>query len=669
MAGGATHADAGARRLPSHRVVLLHVAVITAYLAISLVLWWRVWITGHPSSAITCPCGDPSQELWWLQWLPWAILHGHNPFFSHAMNAGMGGVNGLANPSVYLPATVAAPITLAFGPIASFNVMATLTPVFSGWCMFVLFRRLTSFVPGQVLAGALWGFSPFVVGNLPYGRLNLVTGFFVPLAALVCVTLVQGSRRAPWGDAQDGGFPTRSDHTAVALGLALAGLIIAEFFVSTEFLVDSALMGGVAVLTAVAVACRHLWRRRRRIVIGAVVAGGVSALVLAYPAWYASAGPATVTGDIWSHNGLGLGGSGVLAPGPYVHSTGILVETVGYFGPGGPDFMYLGIPLVVLLAVSAVRWYRRPLAWVLVVTGVVAWVFTLGQPIHGSRWPWGYMAQLPLLSKVQPQRFADFVMFAAAGLLAVSLDAWLPVVAALASRHRGGRAGRPSAVVATTEHARRTAAVVLAAVGLAVLVPIAATYTVFVEHPEPTPEWYETASRSLPQGTTVLSIPVPTLFPTDAMVWQAQDNFRFDIVGGYAVVPGRDGHTDSLRAPFLGATGLIDHLAFATLPASTTPGTRTSDVRHQLHSWGVDVVVVSAPSLQPTFAATYLTAVLGRPPIYQYQAWVWYGLGSAAPRPLTTSEMLHCSSVARTSTDPLAGPTCVLAGTDPIPAP
>ncbi len=185
---------AALRREPGGHVALLHVGVFALYLAVSVGLWWRVWVTGAPSTTITSGWGDPSQEVWWLGWLPWSILHLHNPFFTHAMNAGMGGVNGLANPSIYLPALVVAPITLVSGPVLSFNVMATVIPAFSGWCMFVLCRRLTSFVPGQVVAGALWGFSPFVVTNLPLGHLNLVTGYFPPLAALVAVNLVCGRR-------------------------------------------------------------------------------------------------------------------------------------------------------------------------------------------------------------------------------------------------------------------------------------------------------------------------------------------------------------------------------------------------------------------------------------------------------------------------------------------
>ena len=47
----------------------------------AVVLWWHVW-SGHPSSALTCGCGDPAQEVWFMAWPAWAITHLHSIFFS-----------------------------------------------------------------------------------------------------------------------------------------------------------------------------------------------------------------------------------------------------------------------------------------------------------------------------------------------------------------------------------------------------------------------------------------------------------------------------------------------------------------------------------------------------------------------------------------------------------
>jgi hypothetical protein len=55
-------------------------------------------------------------------------------------------------------------------------------------------------------------------------------------------------------------------------------------------------------------------------------------------------------------------------------------------------------------------------------------------------------------------------------------------------------------------------------------------------------------------------------------------------------------------------------------------------VRHALEVWRVNTVVVAtnllAPPLQqghdPTYAAAFMTAALGRLPVLQQGAWVWY---------------------------------------------
>jgi hypothetical protein len=650
------------RRLPP---VVVHGVVVLGYLAVAVVLWQHVWITGSPSASITCPCGDPSEEIWWLEWLPWAVLHGHNPFFTHAVNAGMGGANGLANTSWYLATAAMSPVTVLFGPIVSFNVLATLAPVFSGWCMFVLCRRLTTNVVGQALAGALWGFSPFVVDNLPFGHLQMVTGFFPPLAALVCVDLVDRYRATPGrrGDRRPGRSP-------VLLGTALAALIVAQFFLSTEFLIDSALVGAVGALVALAVAPGRLWRARDRIGPGVLVAGGASLLVLAYPTWYAVAGPAHVTGEIWPVNTLGLDGSGVVDPGPLVHVGQPLTATLGYFGPVGPSYLYLGIPLVAFLALSVVVWGRRRLGWVVVTAGAVAWVLSVGEPSSGGPWPWGYLARLPPFMQVQPQRFADFVMFCAALVVALSIDGWVPVVERMSERIAARRGGSgPGAVAGSPPPPGRAIRwwswSLPAVVGVAVLVPVATTYSVYVVHPVPAPAWYVGTAPSLPQGTRVLTVPIPDLVLTNAMVWQAEDDFRFDLIGGYLVYPGQDGHTDAWRSPFGGATALLTKLTFGSVRVPSTPNTQTAEVRTELGRWGVDDVVVSAPAVQPTLAASYLTAVLGREPQYRQGAWIWSGIGRAPARMLTARVIRGCASVALTSSDPLAGPACVLAHTVP----
>ena len=138
-------------------VVALHAAVISGLLIISVVSWWGVWVTGHPTSTLACRCGDESGAVDALALAPWALVHGHSPFFSNAIFAGQGGVNMLTNTTWIAGSLLFSPVTWLFGPIATFNVVVTLAPVASGWCCFFAVRKFFSVRPGSDRGGhPLW---------------------------------------------------------------------------------------------------------------------------------------------------------------------------------------------------------------------------------------------------------------------------------------------------------------------------------------------------------------------------------------------------------------------------------------------------------------------------------------------------------------------------------
>lgn len=228
------------RRRIKWDVVALHAAVIGGLLAISLIMWWRVWVTGHPTSTISCLCGDESGTLEILDWTPWALAHGHNPFFSNAIFAGQGGANMLTNTTWIVGSLLFSPVTWLFGPIATFNVVVTLAPVASGWCCFLACRQFSRFVPGQIVAAVLYGFSPIIVTLEPVGHLAQIWLIYPPLAFLILYDLFVTQRCSP-----------------LFLSVSLALLTVVQFFISTEVLTISLVAGGIGMIVAAILAPRQ----------------------------------------------------------------------------------------------------------------------------------------------------------------------------------------------------------------------------------------------------------------------------------------------------------------------------------------------------------------------------------------------------------------------------
>ena len=214
------------------------------YLALGVGLWWDTWST-HPSTVTTCGCGDAARFLWYFRWPAYALAHGHDVLYSTYLFH-PGGINLLDDTSVVALGVVLAPVTWLAGPVTAMNVALTLAPALSALSMFLLLRRWVRWVPAALVGGLVYGFSPFMVTELALNQLNIAFLAVPPLVVLFLADLLVHRRRRPAVD-----------------GLALAGLAVVQFFVSTEVLVITALAVLVGTgLLVVWAAWRHPGRDR-----------------------------------------------------------------------------------------------------------------------------------------------------------------------------------------------------------------------------------------------------------------------------------------------------------------------------------------------------------------------------------------------------------------------
>ena len=621
--GGSTEdavADGGAPKVsrPPRAARLLPGAVAAGiYLAISVAFWWGAWST-HPSTSTTCGCGDASRYLWFLEWPAYALTHGHNVLYSQWMFHPTG-LNLLDDTSVLAFGIVLAPVTWLFGPIASLNTASTLIPVLSALSMFWLLRRWVSWAPAAFVGGLLFGFSPFILNGLVTGWLNIMLA--VPPLIVGCLDeLCVGRRRRRPG----------------AVGAALGVLLAVQFFISTETLAITVVTAGIGmVVVGLYAAVFHfgeLRRQARRIASGLGVAAGVAFALLAYPLWFALAGPAHLRGLVWPAITPGYYGA-VLSE--FFRLAGTAQATVaqrrygGYQGTSLHQAEYVGVALAVVLIAGVLLWWRDRRLWLLAFLEVAAIALCLAPFTWANHFwvPWRILAHIPVVQNILPIRFAAMVYLAAAVMLGIIVDHTRTSSLQLIVRVRTAARGRSHSVPPIWP--RLVAGVVALAVALTALVPIAATYAGNIPltmEPVVLPEWFQTVGPHLPAGHVVLTYPAAFGGIQAPMAWQAVDKMSFALVGGDG--PASVAQRAGAERP--GFTVLAD-ATFSLDPATAFLPSTVTKVHRAIAGWGTTLVVIpDQPNLprydqgnHTAYAVGLITLALGVGPQYRAQAWTW----------------------------------------------
>ncbi len=625
------------------------------YLLVSIGLWWHVWST-HPTSAASCGCGDPALFISFLAWPAQAIAHGHSVLYSTALFH-PGGINLLSNTSVLAIGIPLAPVTWLFGPVATLNVGLTLAPALSALAMFWLLRRWVSWTPAAFIGGLVYGFSPFLL--VAVATAHLMLGFLAVLPLIVaCLDeLLVRQRRRP-----------------TLVGLVLGLLVMVEFFLSTELLAIAAVCAVVALVMLVAYAAirdrQDLIGRLPDAVRGLGVGVVVALVLLAYPLWFTLAGPAHLSGRVWPTLTAGAGG---ITPSGLWHLRFSTADASvarlfgGYLGPPLPSYQYLGLGLLVVLAVGLVVWRRDRRLWLFGGLGAVSVLLSLG--VESSFWvPWRILAHVPLIQNILPGRFMVVSTLCIAVMLAIVVDRARGSIGAVVRRTSGARWARRSPVL--TGALTALAALGVAAVGTVPLATAVVGKVPLTVQAVRLPRWFAEVAPRLPPGQVVLTYPAAFSGIQSPMAWQAVDSLSFAMVGGGgpAGIPARAGKERAGQ----------EVLSAASFSLTGPPSGTDADVdavRRALAGWGVTMVVVPDPSglrrydrgTSPEAALGLLTAAIGRGPRFQAGAWVWAGVQSPS-RPLSVSPLAFARCTAgglAPAADRQAIPDCIMAAGGP----
>jgi hypothetical protein len=358
-------------------------------------------IGADPSGRILAKApSDPEIFLWALRWWPHALSHGLNPLYTDVVYA-PSGINLAWTTVIPAPGVLAAPLTTALGPVATFNILTLLAAPTAAYGAYVLARQVTGSHLPSLAGGFLFGFSSYMWREQWGGHLNLTLVAFVPLCAALLVARVQGRIRP-------GPFVA-----LLALGLA------AQWYISIEVFATMTLVGALAYLLSMALGPREV---RRALLATAVLVALAYALAVLFASpflWAMLAKPRPlkhfppIPFDIRAHTRPWTVLPSLVVPGP-LGAGGSLLR------PGliGRDGLYLTLPVVGLLIHLGISKRRSPWLWAGALLFLVVLTWSMGPAIDVAGrtvpLPWLAIRKLPLIGLAVPRRLILFAILMAA---------------------------------------------------------------------------------------------------------------------------------------------------------------------------------------------------------------------------------------------------------------
>ena len=555
--------------------------MFVCYLLGAVVLTIGAW--RDPRSGWAGGCCDQEQTIWYLGWAPHALAHGLNPFFTTQIGA-PAGVNLMWNTPMtllgllgWLPAKIG-------GPIFGFNVLMVLGVALSGWTAWLAIRRWTGDGLGPIVGGGVYASSPYVASHASL-HLNLATAWVPPLVLIAIDELLVTRRRPPW-----------------QAGVALGFLGWVQLLIAAEMLATGVVAAGM-LICVMALADRARSREATaRLASGTAVAAMVFLALSAWPLITQFFGPQRITKQVQDSRTFSTDVLNLVVPTPYQliaphAATRVSREFSGLYHEATG---YLGLPLIVILVVVAVRHWDDLRIRVAICTGGLLLVLSLGPWLHiGAEplpvpLPWLPLSKLPLLRHVLPGRFTLFVWLAVAVVVAI-------------------------VIARATRLSRRPKAAWLVAVGAAIVVILPAPLE---RMPFYTPAFFRTwASQHIGPDETVLVAPYfrDPQGRAAPMLWAAEAGYGLRMPEAYAYLPQPDGGT----RPGPPATRLFSVMvAIQEGSALVARGEIREQVGADLARAGVRHVIVG-PSQGWQAMIAFFSDLFGRTPQYVGEIAIW----------------------------------------------
>jgi hypothetical protein len=427
--------------------VARHLLILVCYLAAGIIATWprgAYLLSGKVQAT-----RDAGVYVWDFWWMAHQILHLGNPWFTRAIAAPVGSQLGY-HALMPLDGVVMLPVTLLFGPGASYNLLSILMPGLMGYAMY---RAARLWLPGQLAplaAGAFYGLSAEMSWHAWY-QLNLAAGvLFLPVALEAAIRL----RRTPrWPQAiflgAAIGCGLLSDQESAVLVAILAAVVLAPWLLGSRGWDGLAPAGSpdasLTPVTGSPAPAQPLHTKLAAIgmtVVAAVVVG--SPQILAMMAQTRSGGayiPPSLVNFYYARSAAYL--PSMFLGSPRLAGMSSALQPIASSGPTGDGVPTFGLIVTVLAVLGLVAFWRRRTAWLFAAIWLGSAALALGTTLRignhvylpvGQTWegvrvsdimPFTWFVRLPGLAGFRESARILMLGFPAAAMLAGAGVSWL----------------------------------------------------------------------------------------------------------------------------------------------------------------------------------------------------------------------------------------------------
>jgi hypothetical protein len=359
---------------------------------------------------IFTPGSDQESFIWFIYWWPYAIAHGLNPFITHYVWS-PGGDNLTWATSIPTLSLLAAPLTMMFGPIFSWNLLSLLAAPLNAFCAFLLLRYLYKNNAAAFLGGYVFGYSSYVMGQL-FGHLNLDFVCLIPLAVLFFVMHV------------------KNDINRYYFIVIMAVIIFLEAGISTEVLATATLFGFISIIGFFVFEYgfrKNIFMSSLDLALSYIVAAILLSPFLYFLIKGFSGVPKIINSPITYSSDL----MNYAIPTPITRIGGGMFYNIAsrFTGNYTEEGAYIGMPLLLISALSFREYiaYRRRAGIALLAILLLIVVFSFGPYLHVNgvntniHMPWAFFTHVPLIRGALPTRFTNYASL----IVAIAIAFWL----------------------------------------------------------------------------------------------------------------------------------------------------------------------------------------------------------------------------------------------------